>query len=176
MLQFITGESGSGKTEYILYKIAEDLRGGKQVILLVPEQQAVEAERKIEEIAADIPTINLEVLNFKRLCNRVFRDYGGLSYSYVGKGAQNLIMWRTLSTYLPFMREYKNIAPTDKNFIKLMTSTIKEMKNFTISPANLEQAANELIDDNRNLANKLYDISLIYAKYDSILKIGRAHV
>ncbi|MCL2518320.1 MAG: exodeoxyribonuclease V subunit gamma, partial [Oscillospiraceae bacterium] len=169
MLQFITGESGSGKSIYIINKIAEDLRDGKRVILLVPEQHAVEAERKIEEIAVDVPTINLEVLNFKRLCNRVFREYGGLSYSYVGKGAQNLIMWRTLSTYLPFLKEYKDVAPTDKNFIKLMMQTIKELKNFSITPNILEQTADILIEDNRNLTNKLYDISLIYAKYDSIL-------
>lgn len=171
MLRFITGGAGTGKSTYIINKLVEDLKSGKRVILLVPEQQAVEAERTVEEIAADVPTINLEILNFTRLCNRVFREYGGLAYNYIGKGARNLILWKVLSDCISenALKEYVNITPTDKNLIKLISSAIKEFSNYNITPEMLNATSDNISENNQRLANKLQDISLIYNSYNKVM-------
>ena len=94
MTEFILGPAGSGKTTLIYEKILKDLSDGKHVILLVPEQSAVLAESMLsaEAQAREIPQIRLEVLNFKRLCNRVFREYGGITYHGLTGGGKTLLL------------------------------------------------------------------------------------
>ena len=45
MIHFIFGLPGTGKTSEITNRIQADIRAGKNVLLIVPEQQTVEAER-----------------------------------------------------------------------------------------------------------------------------------
>ena len=170
MLQFITGGTGTGKSTYIINKLVSDLKADKRVILLVPEQKAVIAERSVETIAADVPTINLEILNFTRLCNRVFREYGGLAYNYIGKGARNLILWKVLNQCKSELTEFSDIIPTDKNFIRLMSGAIKEFGNYGISPDLLDSVADGLTETNKRLAGKLHDMALVYNTYDTVIK------
>ena len=171
MLQFITGGAGTGKSTYVINRLVSDLKTDKRVILLVPEQQAVIAERSVETIAADVPTINLEILNFTRLCNRVFREYGGLSYSYIGKGARNLILWKVLNQCKTGggLKEFADITPTDKNFIRLISSLIKEFGNYNISPDLLYGVSDGIAPFNKRLADKLSDTALIYNAYTTAI-------
>ena len=171
MLRFITGGAGTGKSTYIINELVSDLKADKRVILLVPEQQAVIAERSVETIASDVPTINLEILNFTRLCNRVFREYGGLSYNYIGKGARNLILWKVLNQckIRGDLKEFADITPTDKNFIGLMSSAIKEFGNYKITPDLLSGVSDEIAVFNKRLADKLSDTALIYNLYTKVV-------
>ena len=170
MVRFITGGPGSGKTVYITELIAADLKAGEKVILLVPEQQAVVAERRVGETLKGVPAINLEILNFTRLCNRVFREYGGIAYDYLSKGAYNIIMWRSLYSLAGSLTEYSPVAAGDRSFIVLMTALIREFKNCGVMPDQLEEAARGLESENGDLAAKLRDISLIYSFYQSALQ------
>jgi ATP-dependent nuclease, subunit B len=170
MLRFITGGTGTGKSTYIINELVSDLKAGKHVILLVPEQKAVIAERSVELLAADVPTINLEILNFTRLCNRVFREYGGLAYNYIGKGAKNLILWKVLNQRKSELTEFGDIIPTDKNFIRLMAGTIKEFGNYNISPDLLYNVSDGLTQTNKRLADKLHDMALVYNTYETVIK------
>lgn len=170
MLRFITGGRGTGKSTHVINEIANDLKSGKRVILMVPEQQAVIAENAVENAAADIPTINLEILNFKRLCNRVFREYGGLSYSYVGKGVRNLILWNVLNRCKSDLREFKSVSAADKNFINMMSEAINEFYNYNVSPDILSRISNEITGRNKRFADKLHDAALIYGTFESVMK------
>jgi len=173
MTTFILGAAGSGKTSLMARMAAEDLKNGREVILLVPEQQAVSAEHMAAEYAGNTPTVKLEVLNFSRLANRVFRLYGGLSYNYIGKGARLLVMWRALCSVSPSLREYGDVTLSDSGLIKRMLASVTEFKSFLIRPSLLEKAAEELSshsDKYTALAQKLSDISLIYAAYEATLR------
>ena len=76
MLNLILGGSGSGKTTLIEEKIKKDIESGRQVILLVPEQETVSAERRMLSLLPPSAQLSFEVLNFTRLANRVFRQCG----------------------------------------------------------------------------------------------------
>ncbi len=168
---FILGSHGSGKTALVSKLIADDLRNGREVILLVPEQQAVSAEHRVADAAGDTPTLGLEVLNFRRLANRVFRQYGGLSYNYIGRGAKSLIMWRALSSVSPALTEYRDITLSDSGLISRMLSTVNEFKSFLVKPSQLENAAKEMYaagNASKSLIGRLNDLSLIYAAYDAL--------
>lgn len=176
MITFIYGSSGSGKSYAIYEKIIETLRQGKSALLIVPEQQAVIAERRIADMteasSEHISTVNLEVLNFSRLANRVFREFGGISYNYIDRGARALIMWQALFDVAPVLSEYGSAAYEPLRFIPIISSMIKEFSDCGVTSAMLESAADKLDREHHRLSCKLRDMSMIYAAYNGILSKG----
>ena len=173
MLNIVKGSFGTGKSHLITERVLDDLKNGKKVILIVPEQQALDAEGMLNDAAilSKVPTWELEVLNFTRLANRVFRQLGGLCYNYIGKGARHLIMWRALSAVAPSLSVYRDVSRNDKNTISMMLSASDELTRCSVSPKLLIEAADQLrIEDSMPaLANKISDLALIVSMYRSLL-------
>ena len=171
MIEFILGGAGSGKSTLITERILSDLRSNKNVILIVPEQAALTTESAItlEAQRQEVSTLNLEVLNFSRLCNRAFRQYGGISYSSVTPGAKALILWDALFSSIPYLKHYKTEIEDADKFVSSLTSLITEFKAYNITPEMLSAASDESLDDNEKLSAKLSDLSLIYSSYLSLL-------
>lgn len=173
MLNIIKGSFGTGKSHLVTERILDDLKNGKKVMLIVPEQQALDAEGMLNDAAilSKTPTWELEVLNFTRLANRVFRQLGGLCYNYIGKGARHIIMWRALSAVAPSLSVYRDVTRNDKNTISMMLSASDELTRCSVSSKMLLEAADQLrIDDNMpSLASKISDLALIISMYRSLL-------
>ncbi len=171
MIEFILGGAGSGKSALITERILSDLRSDKKVMLIVPEQAALSSESAItlEAQRQDVSTLNLEVLNFSRLCNRAFRQYGGISYSSVTPGAKALILWDALFSSIPFLKHYKTEIEDADKFVSSLTSLITEFKAYNVTPAMLSEASDEALEDNEKLSSKLSDLALIYSSYLSLL-------
>ncbi len=167
MIKFIYGGSGSGKTEYIEDDITARLKSDGSVILLVPEQQAIIAERSVNRKTTKerIPTINLEVLNFNRLSNRVFREYGGIQYENVTNGGRALIMWKALFSSLPFLKQYSSGIDTPSVFIPSLLEEIEDMQRYNITPSRLEEVAASLPEESKRLSEKLSDFSVLFSSY-----------
>ncbi len=171
MIEFILGGAGSGMSALITERILSDLKLNKKVILIVPEQAALSTESAIcfEAQRQKISTLYLEVLNFSRLCNRAFRQYGGISYSSVTPGAKALILWDALFSSIPYLKHYKaEIEDADK-FVNSLSSLIEEFKSYNITPSMLSEASEEAHGDNDKLSSKLADLSLIYSSYLALL-------
>ena len=79
MLQLILGRAGSGKTTELYRRIGQVAEAGGQAILLVPEQFSFENERELYLRLGPELSSRVEVLGFGRLCDNVFRYYGGLA-------------------------------------------------------------------------------------------------
>lgn len=166
MIRFIYGESGYGKTHEISTMIKKDADTGVRSYLIVPEQQAVSSERMMLEILPMSAQLDLEILNFSRLYNRVCREYGGLEYNYITKPAKYLLMWQTLRELSPMLEYYKIEAEGDSATTEFMLNAIGEFKANSIESASLEQASKKLVPSSQLYA-KLRDLSLIYAAYNS---------
>ena len=175
MTEFILGPAGSGKTTLLVSRILDDLSAGKRVILLVPEQAAVKVESMVTAAAQakGIPQTELEILNFRRLSNRVFREYGGIAYYTVSQGAKALLLWEALFAMAPHLTLYQSEVEDAEQFIPHLLSAIGEFKAYGITASMLENAAHEAREDNSKLADKLSDLSLLYAKYTHLL--GETH-
>ncbi len=169
MLNLILGGSGSGKTTLIEEKIKKDVELGKNVILLVPEQETVSAERRMLSLLPPSAQLSFEVLNFSRLANRVFRQCGGLSYRNVSSGVKALTMWNTVSSLRPLLCKYGGGENSDLSLTSLMLSAVEEFKAYCVSPAMLDRAA-ELLDGKSTLCGKLRDLSLVYAAYSAAIE------
>ncbi len=167
MTEFIYGRAGSGKTHNVCLAAADAVKRGERVFLIVPEQTALDTEAKITALMGDTPSLSLEILNFRRLCNRIFREYGGLSYNYITKSGKQLMMWRTLTELAPMLTQK---TPPQRANVSQMLGAVAEMKAYRISPAALERAAKGLPpNSHKKLADKLLDLSLIFASYTNLV-------
>lgn len=92
MLHLILGAAGTGKTALLHERIAECVRGGGKAVLLVPEQYSFESEKTLYRRLGAKDALSVEVLSFTRLCDRIFREYGGLAGVHLDETAKVLLM------------------------------------------------------------------------------------
>ena len=163
MITFVYGAPGSGKTHYIFERLKEN---NKRAFVIVPEQETVSIERKAVETLAASSQLEVEVLNFTRLCNRVFRELGGLSYNYVTPRVKKLFMWRTLRELSPLLSEYRANG-SDISLTETMQKNADELKMCSITSTMLENAAKKLPEG--PLRSKISDIALINASYTGLI-------
>ena len=96
MIRFIYGNPGTGKTEEIFKMLEIDAQSKKRALLIVPEQMTVSAERELLKRLPASAQLHIEVLNYTRLANKLFREHGGIAYNSSTRGLQKLLMWRAI--------------------------------------------------------------------------------
>lgn len=167
MLQYIFGRAASGKTERIFALLQAAVEeNGENAILLVPEQVTFDSERSLLRRLGRAASKQVEVLSFTRLCDRVGREVGGLAGRRIDDGGRALVMGQALREVAGELRLYGRQADSTE-FVRAMLSTVAELKQCAVAPAQLAQAAALLPDD--SLKAKTADLSLIYAAYDALL-------
>ncbi|RPF48435.1 ATP-dependent helicase/nuclease subunit B [Hydrogenoanaerobacterium saccharovorans] len=167
MLQFIIGTTGSGKTTLLRQKVCESVRAGKQAIVIVPEQHSFETEKTLYEMLGARLAIHAEVLSFTRLCNRIFRCYGGLAGDYIDDSARLLLMSLTLEELSDTLELYSN-KTNRMRFVESMVSQVSEFKNAGITPEQLEQFAQQTGEE-EGLAKKTGELASIYRVYQAMI-------
>lgn len=162
MLTRIFGLHGTGKTTKIYEYLKKCVEEKKQSFLIVPEQYAVSAERTLIESLGNPANMYIEVINFKRMCNRVFREYGGVIDRIPDAVTKQLAMSHVLSQISEHLKEYGGVAD-DVDFAPKMLSVVEQMHMARIFPEDIDKVIDSV--DNENLKNKLHDISLSYEGY-----------
>ena len=168
MIEFIYGPPGSGKTVLLYEKIKETLMRGGDAVLIVPDQEALDAEAALARVCRGVPTLKLRVYGFSRLCDEVFRKYGGISYNYADKTGQKLAAYLAIRSVSPALKVYGKTNAADGSLLSSVLSAIKEFKHQGISAEELEAASKTV--DSVSLKDKLSDMSLLLPAYDLILK------
>ena len=159
MLHLVYGTKNSDKNSYIAEKITKCLKNGEQVILLVPERRSVAVEKAMISALPDECKLGLEVLSFRRLCNRVFREYGGLRDNYIGSGGKLLILWRVLNELSPALKVYGNLDLNNKKVISALLQAITSLDRAAISNKTLEELAEKAESEgNIVLKEKLFSM------------------
>lgn len=169
MINFIYGTYGSGKTTKILDMLKKDAENGVRSFLIVPDQEALQFERLTLSVLPTSSQLNLEVLGFSRLYNRVCREYGGISYSYITKSMRSLLMWKTLNELdgqFEDIGKNSSKGAADISLTDLMLNTVGEFKMNAVTPTDIERAAKKLPDDS-SLRKRLRDLALLYASFDN---------
>lgn len=164
MIRFLFSAGSAACDAALEAHIKEDLAAGGKVILLVPEQKTVVAERAWLSALSPAAQLCFEVSNFSRLANRTFRAVGGLCYRYASEGIRALLMWRTLRALAPTLAEYGEHAATDMHLTDRMLSAVAQFGAYCVSPAALAEAHSGL-EDGDPLKQKLADLAKIYAAY-----------
>lgn len=164
MLHLIYGRAGSGKTTLLLQKMKETADRGEPCLLLVPEQQVLISERTVCEL--DISAILAEVTSFRRLCNEIFRTYGGLCYRYIGKGARKLLCRKALLQLAPLLSLGGQGGADDMGKVEQFASAIAEMTLYNLTPARLTEVAPRL---GGSLRKKVEDLAAVASLYQHML-------
>ncbi len=161
MIAVVYGKSGTGKSDWVfdqMNKAAKEHR----VFLLVPDREAVMAESRA---AALHNAGNIDVLTFGRLCNTLFRTYGGLCVDYIGKGAKKLIMRNVMRAISPLLKEYGGAAE-GLGIYEKMTAMRTVFYQDHIFPRDLDRTSSALGMETP-LGAKISDLSLIFAAFDA---------
>lgn len=180
MVNFIIGRCGSGKSTMVCDAIVREIREGKrQVVLIVPEQQTVVWETKMANLLPPSANFRLEITNFTRLANSVFREVGGLADTVVDNGTRSLLIWRAMLSVWDQLTVYNHCTSgrEDRNIPHLMAA-VDELKNSGITPEAAEKALDALRNEQHensaqknsgDLTSRLSDAVLVYAAYNELL-------
>lgn len=167
MIRFVYGITGSGKSRYVYENVCRDIREGKKVLLLVPEQEVLKTELECASRLDGVNSLGLEVVSFRRLCNRVFREYGGLCRNYITAGGKALLMWRSLRALAGSLSYFSLADSSDPALIDKLLSFVNEMKAYKISAERFSSIAAKL--EPSVLADKADDLAAVYLTFDRML-------
>ena len=93
-LQFIFGNSGSGKSHWLYQSIIEDSikHPEKNYLVLVPEQFTMQTQKDLCLMHPRGGIMNIDVLSFGRLAHRVFEEVGRDSLPVLDDEGKNLVL------------------------------------------------------------------------------------
>ena len=93
-LQFIFGNSGSGKSDFLYDSVLKQAKENKeqQFLIIVPEQFTMQTQRELVERQKQHAIMNVDVLSFARLAYRVFDDLGKQNVVVLEETGKNLVL------------------------------------------------------------------------------------
>lgn len=139
-LQFIFGNSGSGKSDYLYEHILE--RAGKcpdqNFLILVPEQFTMQTQRELVNRQKNHAIMNVDVLSFARLAYRVFDELGKQDLVILEETGKNLLLRKVAE------QERQNLHVLGGNLNKMgyigeIKSLISELTQYNVTPEELEK-------------------------------------
>lgn len=170
MLTRIFGLHGSGKTAKIYEYLEKCIAEKRQSFLVVPEQNALAAERELIDKLGNPANMYVEVINFKRLCNRVFREVGGVASRVPDKITKQLAMCQALSQVKDNLAEYSRLAEYP-DFAEKMLSCVERMHANRVSSEKIDGSLSTIRSQcSEILANKMHDISLASNAYSAYIE------
>ena len=167
MITLLYGDFGTGKTAHIMDMIKHDCKSGTRSFWLVPEQKAVITERNIAKHLPPSAQLYTEVLNFTRLCDKVFRQYGGLKYNYISKSAKRLVMYRTLCEIGEALKVYRTKKGKESGSVSLFLDAVGELKSYLVDADSLRTVIAKV--QSPLLKDRIDDLVSVYSRYQSIL-------
>ena len=164
MLTLLTGRAKTGKSKAVLNRIAAH-PGGRDQILLVPEHASHQAEVDLCAACGDAASRFAEVLSFRRLSDRVLTITGGAAQVTLDAGGKLLTLEKALLEVLPELTVYRR--PSRKSaFLRQLLALFDELRCYEVSPETLYGQSQVIAGATHD---KLRDLSLIYAAYESRL-------
>ncbi len=169
-LQFIYGRSGSGKSFHCLksIKTKQNEDNNKKLVLLVPEQYTLQAERDLIKVLGTGGILNTEVLSFRRMAYRVMNEVGGITYPHIHPAGKSMIIYRILDRLKEQFTIFRKSANC-KGFVNTLSTLITELKRYNVRADSFDEVLEGLTEDNY-LLYKLKEIKLIYSEFDNMLE------
>lgn len=167
-LNYILGESRSGKSRWIYNQIKKDLSNkDRNLILIVPEQITYEKERELIDFLEVNGIMKVQILSFTRLEYKVLEEVGGIKEKEIDDYGKIMLLReifeKNKKDLKVFGRSYKK-----EGFLKNFNGLIKEFKENGLQLNVLEKIKSE--DDHYAFDRKLNDIKIIYKNLEEKLE------
>jgi ATP-dependent helicase/nuclease subunit B len=178
-LRIVYGRAGSGKTSFCYNEIKNfansssacggggDRDAGKPLLLIVPEQFSLQAEKNLARLSGAAGISKAEVLSFRRLAFRVFSEVGGITRRHLDSAGKSMLLFRILDRLGGELKFFSRAA-LRKGFTETLSDAITEFKRYDITPDELAQTAGRL-EEGLQLRDKLQDLCLIYSEFEKTL-------
>ncbi|MCD7765833.1 MAG: exodeoxyribonuclease V subunit gamma [Lachnospiraceae bacterium] len=165
VLQFIFGNSGSGKSRCLYQKIIEEsrLHPERSYLVIVPEQFTMQTQRDLVMLHPDRGIMNIDVLSFRRLAHRVFEEVGADQRTVLTETGKNLMIRRVAEQ----QKEELQVLGAKMNrtgYVSEVKSILSELMQYEISDTDLQNMLDSV--ENRPLLHaKLADIRVLYRAF-----------
>ena len=169
-IKYIVGRGGAGKSYRVFTEIKEQLdkKDGNKLILLVPEQYTLQAERDLIQKLGLAGIIDVEVLSFTRLAHHIFNEVGGLAKIHINDIGKNMVLRRVLEEVKSSLTIYKK-STGQEGFVAKINELITEFKQQNLTPDTLKQEVSKL-QETSLLRMKLSDVSIVYEAFNKYLE------
>lgn len=177
-LRFVTGRSGSGKTQYIQNELAEMLKDdplGKPIIVIVPDQMSFSMEHSLSVDYGLNGIIRAQVLTFKRLAWRILQETSGITRKEVDGFGYRMIVRSVLEENQHAFKLFKRAA-SKKGFTEQIGDLMKEFSRYSLDIETMTTVKEELKSKKspQNLIDKVDDLTLLLTKIEE--KLGTTYV
>ena len=168
-LQFIFGNSGSGKS-YCLYKsiIEESIRHPKKnYLVLVPEQFTMQTQKDLCLMHPRGGIMNIDVLSFGRLAHRIFEEVGQDDRPVLDDEGKNLILRKIAGKCEEDLSVLKGNLKK-QGYISEVKSVISEFTQYGVDLDCLDRFLDTMSEESF-LYFKLKDIQRLYQDFEEYL-------
>ncbi|MCD8104159.1 MAG: exodeoxyribonuclease V subunit gamma [Lachnospiraceae bacterium] len=164
-LQFIFGNSGSGKSHLLYQKIIEESRRHPETsfLVIVPEQFTMQTQRDLVMLHPDRGIMNIDVLSFRRLAHRVFEEVGMDRRTVLTETGKNLMIRRVAQ----MKKDELKILGARMNrtgYVSEVKSILSELMQYEVSDGDLGGML-ESVKNRPLLRTKLEDIRVLYRAF-----------
>ena len=169
-LQFIFGNSGSGKSHYLYEHITKESMKypNYNYIVLVPEQFTMQTQKELVMRHPRHGIMNIDVLSFARLAFRVFEETGAGREDVLDDEGKNLILRKIAGKLEPSLKVLKGNLKKP-GYISEVKSVISELTQYNIGPEGMDTML-DAVPEESYLYYKLQDIQTVYQAFEEFLE------
>ena len=169
-LQFIFGNSGSGKSDFLYDSVLKQAKENKeqQFLIIVPEQFTMQTQRELVERQKQHAIMNVDVLSFARLAYRVFDDLGKQNVVVLEETGKNLVL-RKVAEQKKAELKVLGANMNKMGYVGEVKSLISELMQYNVRPDALaEFLEREPLGEGLRL--KMQDVLTMYQGFTEYLK------
>lgn len=169
-LQFIMGNSGSGKSHFLYEHIIQESMNhpDKNYIVLVPEQFTMQTQKEFVMRHPRHGIMNIDVLSFARLAFRVLEETGAGNRTVLDDEGKNLILRKIAGKVEPSLKVLKGNLKKP-GYISEVKSVISELTQYNIPPEGMGEML-DAAEESSYLYFKLKDIQTVYEAFEAYME------
>lgn len=168
-MNLIVGRKATGKSRIIYNQIKRCIEKGEdKLILIVPEQFTFQAERELIEVLDSPGIIDVEVLSFSRLMDRLMEEVGGAVKVKLSSIGKHMALQKALLDRQEELVVYRGMV-RKSGFVHEVEDLIANIKKRMICQDDIEEVLEGGLEDHQMLSRKLKDISILMESYNTWL-------
>ena len=161
--RLICGRAGTGKSDFCLEEIKNNLDNNK-IYIITPEQFSFTEEKKLLAKLENKSTLNVEVLTFARMAYRLSNKVGGACKTSLSKSGKAMLIYDIATK----KNKELNFLGKSKQNVELIDTLLTELKKHRVNLEDLNSIKDKI--DDPYLEKKIEDIIVIYDEYTKSLK------
>lgn len=171
-LRFLIGRAGTGKSDYLLEEIKNELKTdpqGPSIYYIAPDQMTFDQEYTLFNDESLQGSIRAQVFSFSRLAWRVFQATGGSTRQFISSVGIQMILRKIVEEREANWNVFQK-AQEKQGFLSQLENMITEFKRYEITPELLHNQIEQInkythqTTGEKALTSKLDDLLYIYEK------------